>query len=93
LATFPIEATAEVECLAVSGSYDTASFTEDTVTIPSEGATNTISVAAGPYSFEVGGVFLTAINHTGGDATGGNATVSRSYTAYNSFTVTDTGVM
>jgi len=90
IATYPIEATTEIEYLAVSGSYDNINFNENTETLPE--INQSISLTAGPLSINMGSRnFLTSINHTGGDAGGGNATVSRSYTAYNTFTVIDTG--
>lgn len=95
IATYPVEATAEIESLAVDGSYDDVSFTEDTSALPVKD--RAISVVAGNtygsgLTINLGNRnFLTAISHTGGDATGGNATVSRSFTTYNTFTVTDSG--
>jgi len=93
IATYPIEATTEVQSLATDESnFDTTSFTEATVEIPVQN--QTITVTAGPLTVNMGAKnFLTAINHTGGDAGGGNATVTRNFTAYNTFTISDTGVL
>lgn len=93
IATYPIEVTAEIESLAVSGSYDEVSFDENTSSLPVENQTITVTVAGSSgITIDLGSKnFLTAISHTGGDATGGNATVSRSFTTYNTFTVTDNG--
>lgn len=93
IATYPIETSTEVESLAVSGSYDDVSFSEDTVANPDDGRTIQIHIDKTLFISMGNGNFLTSINHTGGDATGGNATVSRSYTGYNSFTITDSGTI
>lgn len=93
IATYPIEATTEVQSLATDETnFDTTNFTEETVELPVQD--QSISVTAGPLTVNMGSKnFLTAINHTGGDAGGGNATVTRNFTAYNTFTVTDNGVL
>lgn len=88
--TYPVEATAEIESLAVSGSFDSVAFSETTDRLPDRD--RAISVQCGSFTVSLGsGCFLTSIAHGGGDATGGNATVTRSYTAYNVFNVTDSG--
>lgn len=86
---FPIEATGEVESLAVDGSFDDIQFSEDTNELPER--EQTLKVTVGSFEVELTNAFLTSIAHGGGDATGGNATVTRSYTAYNVFKVSDSG--
>lgn len=86
IATYPIEVTAEVESLAIEDSFDNVVFNETTDQLPEEN--QSISVDCGGLSIDLGSkCFLTSIAHGGGDATGGNATVTRSYTTYNTFTV------
>lgn len=91
LATYPIEVTAEIESLLIpKTNNDDANFNESTAALPIKDAT--ISVAVPGLSISLGSkAFLTAISQTGGDATGGNATITRSFTAYNTFTVNDSG--
>jgi hypothetical protein len=100
IATYPIEATVEIESLAVSGNYDDVSFTEETSLLPDKDKGIEViissphnSAGTGNFMINTGsGNFLTSITHTGGDATGGNATVTRSYTSYNVWNVLDSGV-
>jgi hypothetical protein len=100
IATYPIETTVEIESLAVSGNYDDISFTEDTSLLPDKDKGIEVIIASthnsggtGNFMINTGsGNFLTSITHTGGDATGGNATVTRSYTSYNAWNVLDSGV-
>ena len=99
IATYPIEATVEVQSLAVSGSYDDISFNENTTVVPQKNVGLEVEVkvsgadGVGAFLINTGsGNFLTAINHTGGDAGGGNATVTRNYTAYNVFNIVDSGM-
>lgn len=88
--TYPVEATAEVECLAVNNSFDNVEFDEEDTELPVQG--ESISVSCGGFTVSLGSkCFLTSVAHGGGDATGGNATVTSSYTAYNVFNVTDSG--
>ena len=91
LATYPIEVTAEIESLLIPGTNgDDASFDANTTVLPVKNAS--ISVATTNLNISLGSkAFLTAISQSGGDASGGNATIKRSFTAYNTFTVTDTG--
>jgi hypothetical protein len=93
LATYPIEVTAEIESLLIpSENEDDANFDADTNALPIKNAT--ISVAVPSLNISLGSkAFLTGISQAGGDATGGNATITRSFTAYNTFTVNDTGTL
>ena len=87
LATYPIEVTAEVQSLLTEDNEDNAGFDESTVKLPTKNVS--VSVTAGNLSVSLGsGNYLSAVNQTGGDATGGNATITRSFTTYNFFTVT-----
>lgn len=88
--TYPVEATAEIESLVTNDNVDDVSFDENTDELPEQN--QTISVSCGGFSVSLGSkCFLTSIAHGGGDATGGNATITRSYTAYNVFNVADSG--
>jgi hypothetical protein len=93
LATYPIEVTAEIESLLIPGqNEDNANFTDSTNVLPIKN--QTISVAVPSLSISLGSkAFLTSISQAGGDASGGNATITRSFTAYNTFTVNDTGTL
>lgn len=102
IATYPIEVTSEIQSLAVSGSYDDVSFTEETYVLPDRDKTIKVEVSGllntasptGVLTIDLGkGNFLTSISHAGGDAGGGNATVTRNYTCYNTFKVTDNGLI
>ena len=90
IATFPIEVTTEVQSLLVDDNTDTSAFTEATVVNPDKD--QTISVSGGVLKIDLGSKnFLASVNQTGGDAGGGNATITRSYTTYNFMTVIDDG--
>lgn len=93
VATYPIEVTSEIQSIAISGSYDDVSFTEATNDLPDVDKTITVTIP-GFFRVDMGSKnFLTSIAHGGGDATGGNATVTRNYTTYNTFLVTDSGAI
>jgi len=88
IATYPIEVTAEIQSLLTENNDDDAEFDDSTVFLPVRD--QSITVTAGNVTVNLGsGCYLSAINQTGGDATGGNATISRSFTTYNFFSVTD----
>lgn len=89
-ATYPVEVTAEVEeLLADAAGQDT--FSEGTDEVPVKD--QNISVTAGTtLTVDLGNkCFLSSTSQSGGDASGGNATLTNSYTTYNTFTITDTG--
>lgn len=87
-ATYPVEATAEVEQL-ITTENGQDSFTENTDTVIDAGA---ISVTVGTLTIDLGDkAFYSGTSQSGGDASGGNATLTRSFTTYNTFTVTDGG--
>jgi hypothetical protein len=88
-ATYPVEVTAEVEELLISSGQDTFSEEQDEVPVEDQA----ISVTAGGLTVSLGNkCFLSSSSQSGGDASGGNATLTNSYTTYNTFTVTDNGV-
>lgn len=88
-ATYPVEVTAEIEeILTDTAGQDT--FTDATDEVPVKD--QTISVTAGSLTVNLGDkCFLSSSSQSGGDASGGNATLTNSYTTYNTFTVTDNG--
>jgi hypothetical protein len=87
-ATYPLEVTAEVEELLITSGQD--SFNEGTDEPVAQNSS--ISVTAGTLIVDLGNrCFLSSTSQSGGDASGGNATLTNSYTTYNTFTVTDTG--
>lgn len=89
LATYPIEVTAEIQSLLVDGNVDDAAFDDTTVTNPVKD--QLITVVAGNLGVDLGNkCYLTSINKAGGDATGGNATITRSFTTYNFFKTSGT---
>ncbi len=90
-ATYPVEATAEVEQLLTSTGGDD-SFDESTDTVPG-GTSTSISIGVPNLNINLGSkCFYSGTSQSGGDASGGNASLTRSYTTYNTFTVTDNGV-
>ena len=87
--TYPVEVTAEIECLSEEGDQINAS--EGQSVMPNENST--ISVTAGAYTISLGSkCFLTSVAFGGGDASGGNATDRFSYSTYNTFSMTHTPV-
>lgn len=84
-AGFPIEVTAEMEYLA----------TKDVTGLEFEADQNadvtgkqTVSITALGKTYSMGEARLTASNYSGGDAGGGNATISYSFVGYNYYKVT-----
>ena len=98
-ATFPIEVTCEVECTAVSG--DMISATEEGILSGLGAGANNCAGDSGNLSnatiriatCEGTRIYLgkknklASVNYGGGDAGGGNATVTYTYSTFNDFTV------
>lgn len=83
---FPVEVTAALEYLADETNVDDVNFDEDQVTIPLED--QSISLNIGDYSVDLGSkCFVKSVEVGGGDATGGNATVTYNYSTYNTLDV------
>jgi hypothetical protein len=86
-AGFPVESSAEFEYLAdkdVSGLTFSDGQTSDAT------SDQTVSISAGGKTFSIGtSARLNGTNYSGGDAGGGNATITYSYTGYNFFDVSD----
>lgn len=97
--TFPIEVTAEINTTAVSGDMVSAT----NAGIYSTGSTQCssggnlrgrvirIATCEGTRIYLGNKCKLSSVNQTGGDATGGNVTVSYSFLCYNTFTVLHSG--
>ena len=84
---YPVEVTAEVEYLVDEDNMETISFNESTSELPEQNVS--LAVSAGRYSVNLGNkCFLKSVTYGGGDASGGNATVTYSYSTYNTFGVT-----
>ena len=95
-ATFPIEVTTEIEVTAISGDLISAteegilSGTSDSCTADSGNLTDaTIRIASceGTRIYLGKKNKLASVNYAGGDAGGGNATVTYTFTTFNDFTV------
>jgi hypothetical protein len=96
-ANFPIEVTIEVTYTA--SSVDTTAFDLDDVDCTQglgSSATYNVTVcdvndnsSTAAYTITVGGAQLSSMNYEGGDTGGGNATVTYTYTAYNSLSITE----
>lgn len=82
-ATFPVEVTSEFEVIAVSGDYvnaysDKESSADQIIKIMLRDGTE----------FDLGNKNrISSVNYTGGDAGGGNATISYSFTNFNDLTI------
>ena len=95
-ATFPIEVTCEIEAVTTSGDFVNAyEFGDSSLNNTKASGNNTseenifICTRAG-YGFDLGnGNRLASVSYGGGDATGGNATCSYSYTNFNELDVQD----
>ena len=98
--TFPVEVTCEIEVTSHSG--DMVSATEIGIYSTGDGACNgeignllnrTIRIATceGTRIYLGTKNKLASVNHTGGDAGGGNVSVSYTFTNFNDFTVMHTG--
>lgn len=88
-ASFPVECSAEVTYNAVAANLNHGSlnFTDgQTADVQSADSDITITYSAGGGTGSVGiSGRCTGMNYSGGDASGGNATVTYSYTGYNNF--------
>lgn len=85
-AGFPVEVTGEFEYLASVGNTGLTFEDGSSADITSDVA---ISIGIGSKGFSMGSsARLTGTNYSGGDAGGGNATVTYSYVTYNFFEVT-----
>ena len=83
---YPVEVTAEIEYLVDENTMENIAFNENTTDLPE--VDQIISVGAGPYNVDLGSkCFLKSVTYGGGDASGGNATVTYSYSTYNTFSV------
>ena len=97
-ANFPIEVTTEIEAMAVSGDFIGAyEFGDPDLFQTNSSGDNTAEEGIvlrlkGGYVFDCGfNNRLSSISYGGGDATGGNATISYSYTNFNELTVLHSG--
>ncbi len=88
-ASFPVECSAEVSYNAVSANLSHGSLNfSDGQTADVQGSDSAIKItySAGGGTGNIGiSGRCTGMNYSGGDASGGNATVSYSYTGYNNF--------
>lgn len=93
-ANFPVEVTSEFEVIAVSGdfvnAYEEGAYAINTKEYGNNTAEETIVIRLHDGTvFDLGTKNrLSSVNYTGGDAGGGNATITYSYSTYNSLTVT-----
>lgn len=84
---FPVEVTAALEYLADENNVDDVGFDENDTTLPLDN--QSIAVTIGDYTIDLGGkCYITSVEIGGGDATGGNATVTYNYSTYNTLDVT-----
>ena len=98
--SFPVEVTCDIEVLSLSGDMVSAfgvgcsGSTANCGTIASNVTDQTIKVATcdGTVIHLGDKNRLSSVNYGGGDAGGGNATVTYSYVTFNDFTVTQTGL-
>ena len=96
--TFPIEVSTEIEAIAVSGDFIGAYETGDPALFSTNASgDNTqeeqiVLALLGGTAFDLGtSNRLSSVSYGGGDATGGNATLTYSYTNFNELTVVDSG--
>ena len=93
-ASFPVESTAEFVYNATDADVtDSLTFTDATSADVTSEATYTVSANAGglkTHTFSIPDARVTGIQFGGGDAGGGNATVTYNVVAYNSFTASST---
>ena len=96
--TFPIEVSTEIEAIAVSGdfigAYETGDPTFFSTNVSGDNTQEEQIVLAllGGTAFDLGtSNRLSSVSYGGGDATGGNATLTYSYTNFNELTVLDSG--
>ena len=96
--TFPIEVSTEIEAIAISGDFVGAyeDGSPDLFTTNASGDNTTeeqiVMVMKGGMAFDLGqNNRLSSVSYGGGDAAGGNATITYSYTNFNELTVIDSG--
>lgn len=89
-ASFPVECSAEVTFNAVAANLTSNLNFVDPQTSDVQSADSSVSISYSAGGTGTGSVGIsgrcTGMNYSGGDASGGNATVSYSYTGYNNFT-------
>lgn len=85
---FPVEVTSEFEVIAISGDFVNAYSNQDNTTqVPIK------VVLRDGTTFDLGTKNrLSSVNYTGGDAGGGNATITYSFSTFNDLTVTGPSV-
>lgn len=93
-ASFPVEVTSEFEVIAISGDFVNA-YEEGAYAVGNKNYGNNTAEETIVFRLHDGTVFdlgtknrLSSVNYTGGDAGGGNATITYSYSTYNNLTVT-----
>lgn len=88
-ATFPVEVTSEFEVIAVSGDFINAYANGDNTT------TQQIKIVLRDgTTFDLGDENrLSSVNYTGGDAGGGNVSITYSFSTYNDLTITPPTVL
>lgn len=87
-ATFPVEVTSEFEVIAISGDFINAYSNGDNT--PEQAI---MIVLRDGTTFNLGGENrLSSVNYTGGDAGGGNVSVTYSFSTYNSLTISPPSV-
>ncbi len=98
-ANFPVEVTCEIEVVSISGDMISATeegiLTSSTATCQDSGnlSNHSIRIATceGTRIFLGNNNKLSSVNYGGGDAGGGNVTVTYSYSTFNDFTVMHSG--
>jgi hypothetical protein len=92
-ANFPVEVTCEFEVIAVSGDFINA-YEEGAYAVGTKDYGNNTAEETIIMKLHDGTVFdlgtknrLSSVNYTGGDAGGGNSTITYSYSTYNALTV------
>jgi hypothetical protein len=96
--TFPIEVSTEIEAIAISGDF-VGAYEDGSPDLFATNASgdNTqeeqiVLTMKGGMSFDLGtNNRLSSVSYGGGDAAGGNATITYSYTNFNELTVLDSG--
>lgn len=97
-ATFPIEVTCEIEAITVSGDFVNGLEAGDPIYYDTAASGNNTAeesiyfIMRGGLEFDLGNKNrLSSVSYGGGDATGGNATCSYSYTNFNALEVRQLG--
>jgi hypothetical protein len=93
-ANFPIEVTCEIECIATEGDWVNAYEAGDPALTNADAGNNTTNetiliVLEDGTTFDLGAKNrLSSVSYGGGDAGGGNATMTFSYTTFNQLDIT-----